>query len=106
MPDGRDTKIYLDGATHEFWIYALDPSKPLSETYFGVAFHVLTPLNFAAQRIHPDDSAALEETADLVRTIADGQVNPDSDNSGGLAAIYGDAMLKKRFGALTEAKNA
>lgn len=31
LPDGRPTKFYLEGATHEIWVYAINPDSRREE---------------------------------------------------------------------------
>ena len=50
MPDGRPTKLYLIGATHELWLYALNPEHPREPLIVGKnGARYLQPINFAAQ---------------------------------------------------------
>jgi hypothetical protein len=95
-PDGRPTKFYVDGATHELWLYALDPDQPRQTMLDTGQFKLLLPTNFAAQFIEPDDEAAKARVAETVRLICIGTLSPDTDFIRQWAALFGDNMLKDR----------
>lgn len=93
------TRIYLEGATHELWIYALSPEVPRNdfvEARSGPAF--MTPKNFAAQLLCGDDGDAFAKAEQGVRHIIEGRMNPDTDGTASMAAYFGDNMLKDRPG--------
>ena len=81
---GLDTPIFfLDGATHEILLVALDPTKPRLPIILGeVSFLAssLEPLNFAAQFIEIDDALAIDRIRKTVADICAGGLNPDTDN--------------------------
>lgn len=103
MADKRPTKIYLDGATHEIWVYALDPRgkrQALIEnpTFGAETCQFLTPCNFAAQFIEPSDDAARGRVEAAVRAICDGALSPDTDFVRHWAHLFGSNMMKDRAG--------
>ena len=71
----RPPKLFLDGATHEVLVFALDPSHP--ETSFPA--HTLSPANHGYQ-FKADSNAAAEARirGGIVRVVAQ-QFSPDTD---------------------------
>lgn len=96
MPDARKTLIYRDDATHEFWVYALNPEEPRADALMGKA-HFLTPGNFAAQLAQPSDDAARAAIEGAVDLILSGELNPDTDARRQWRALFGDAMIKPEW---------
>lgn len=93
---GYMTKFYLDDATHEFWVSALDPEQARQPQIETGAWRALTPINFAAQLICGTDAEATE----LIRTravqpILEGRLSPDTDFAAQWSAIFGDNMVLK-----------
>jgi len=106
LPDASTTKIYLDGATHELGVYALDPDgkrEPLIRGAAGFgdagAANFLTPLNFAAQFVEPSDAAASERIEKTVRAICAGKLSPDTDFIRTWMHLFGDNMIKPEYRA-------
>lgn len=97
MPDKRKTFFYLDGATHEFWLHALDPNENRQEVIDGQATHHLTPVNFAAQIVRSNDEIAIAEIRETVEDIIDGKLSPDTDFRQDWIARFGDSMIKKQY---------
>jgi hypothetical protein len=100
MPDNRDTKFYLDGATHEMWIYALNPERPrrhLIETGI-VAGEWLSPGNFAAQFIEVADDLAQARIYAAVVSITRAELSPDPDYVRWWGQLFGTNMLKRGAG--------
>lgn len=87
LPGVQKAKINLAGATHEIMVFALDPEQELSTTKMPL---LLTPVNFVAQFIEPDDAAAEARIKQTVQDVIDGKLNPDTD--------YGQHWIH-RFGA-------
>lgn len=87
--------ISLPGATHEFFLYALNPAFSREETIRTGPVHNLTPANFGAQFIAADDAAAVQRMEDTVRDVISGQLNPDTDAIRQWVARFGDNMMKK-----------
>lgn len=94
MPDNRPTKLYLEGATHDLWLAALDPDHPRQAMIETGAVRQLRPLNFAAQFIAASDAAAMERAEHAVRLICDGRLSPDTDFTSAWVALFGDNMLR------------
>lgn len=102
MPDKRKTIIYLEGATHEIWLYAMDPIVD-RELYLrgekqpdgrGI---LLTPKNFAAQFIADSDEAAEDRAKAALYGILAGTLNPDTDNFQAWRDTFGDNMVKPEY---------
>ena len=100
LPDGRPTKLYFEGATHELWLHALDPGgrrQPLIsgfEPLGSASCRPLTPINFAAQFIEPDDTSALGRVERAVRRVCNGTLSPDTDFIRQWMHLFGDNMIK------------
>lgn len=97
MADGRPTKFYVDGATHEIWVYALNPDvdrAPLIRDATGLGEALLSPINFAAQFIEIEDHLAVERGEQAVRDICHGRLSPDTDWRKAWAARFGSNMMK------------
>jgi hypothetical protein len=96
VPD-RETKFYLDGATHELWVLALDPNKDRNKILIGrERKYWLQPINFAAQFIEPTDELALTRVRAAVQEICDGVLCPDTDFIRQWATRFGDNMMQRR----------
>jgi hypothetical protein len=94
------TKIYLDGATHEIWLYALHPEtdrQGLIELLSPSKGGRLHPLNFAAQFIEVSDEAALDRAEAAVRKVCDGLLSPDQDYIRDWQALFGNNMVKEKY---------
>lgn len=95
IADNRETLIYLEGATHELHLHALDPDKPLAPAIAGEkAPSVLTPPNFCAQLVRSSDDEALKDVQTSVSDICDRKLSPDTDFRQQWIALYGDNMLR------------
>lgn len=95
MPDGRSTKMYLPGATHEMWLQALDPEHPRAPAISGNGpWHPLKPSNFGAQFIEEADLTAAARIRDAVQRICNGSLNPDTDYIRQWMHLFGDNMIK------------
>lgn len=95
MPDDRLTKFYLEGATHELWLYALDPKAPLQQMIDEAMPRFLTPINFAAQLICDDDDAAKALLRGAALDVLHQRINPDTDAISQWWARFGDNMRRK-----------
>lgn len=94
-----ETKFYLAGATHELWLYALNPDVPLAEIV-GEAkpFEcTLTPKNYADQLILENDEAAIALAAATAKDVLEARLNPDTDAQGQWIARFGGHMLKPEY---------
>ena len=108
IPGGPKVARYLEGATHEFWLFALDPGEPgritsrqslLADGLFGIdgAPGFLTPMQFGAQFIADTDEAAASRLEPSVKAIIDGILSPDTDAFGEWKYIWGEAMIRPEF---------
>lgn len=99
MADHRPTMFYLDDATHEIWLYAIDPDKSRALLIAGaeVDGHWLQPKNFAAQFIEVTDDLARTRVRAAVHMICDAKLSPDTDFILSWANLFGDNMLKDRL---------
>lgn len=88
--------IYLEGATHEMVVEALDPEKPRQAALDRLDFAQLQPANFAAQMIKSSDADAEIAVGMAVKMICDGRLNPDTDFRAQWIAMFGDNMMKDR----------
>lgn len=94
-----EPKIFLPGATHEFWVYALNPeidNRTLIETGIIAPYQWLSPMNFAAQMIETDESAMARISA-VVEEIVNGDLSPDTDFRFEWVGRFGGAMVKKEL---------
>jgi len=88
-----DAVIYLEGATHQIVVEALDPRYPRQFALDKGDFAVIEPANFAAQMVKSSDAAAEIAIGVAVRMICDGVLNPDAEWRANWAAIFGDNMM-------------
>jgi hypothetical protein len=95
--EGREEpKIYIPGATHEMVLMAADPQyarQPMMDT---LDFRLLSPPNFAAQMVMPDDDAAMANVERAMPLIAKGELSPDTDFIAQWVAMFGDSMLREK----------
>lgn len=96
---GLPTKFYLEGATHEIWLYAMTPDKPRDGAVRGRVSPLelaMTPKQFAAQFIEPNDQAAKARVEVALEEVCAGRLSPDSDRHHQLewARRFGDNMMK------------
>lgn len=94
-------KIYVQGATHEMMLFALNPDKPRDLKDYP---SVLTPINFAAQFIARDDSYAIARINETVCEIVNGQLSPDTDHTQSWIARFGSAMIKGNSATVGETR--
>lgn len=86
--------FYLEGATHEVWVKALDPARPRQAMIETGNMAPLQPGNFAAQIIERSDEAAQERIKDAVQLICQGKLSPDTDFLRPWILLFGDNMVK------------
>ncbi len=98
MPDKRKTLIYLDGATHELWLYVIDPGHDRNNMIATglVDGDWLHPGNFAGQFIELDDELAQDRIKQTVQQICNGNLSPDTDHQSSWVRLFGDHMMKYR----------
>lgn len=98
MPDKRETLWYLPGATHEFWIEALDPEQKMNGVISnGDEMRTLSPINFAAQFIASNDAEAADRVIKAAQDVIDGVLNPDTDFRKQWIDRFGNNMVKKEW---------
>lgn len=93
------TKFYIPDATHELFVYVLDPTldrRPLLATAIPER-HWLEPINFAAQFIEITDDLARERVRNTVQMICDGKLSPDTDFTRDWVRLYNNSMIKKEY---------
>ena len=95
QPGQPDIQFYIEGATHEITVHALDPNHPRSQTIFARSFPMLNPTNFAAQFIAENDAEAYKRVEQDVDAICAGQLSPDTDFTAMWIARYNDAMVRQ-----------
>ena len=96
IPNTPDAMIYLEGATHEIGVVAIDPTHSVEAMVAGGPIFSLDPSNFGAQFIEPDDAAANKRIRVAVELICEGKLSPDTDFIGQWIALFGDNMIKKK----------
>jgi hypothetical protein len=95
--DGRE--FYIQDATHELWLYALNPDHDRNDLIVTGLVEMgdwLTPANFAVQFTEISDELARERVRRAVQDVCDGKLNPDADFRWQWAALFGDNMRKDR----------
>ena len=86
--------INLAGATHELFVFALDPDyRPSPDEHFKL----LTPGNFAAQFVAGSDEGATTRVRADIEAITRGELNPDTDALSQWVARYGDNGLRIEY---------
>lgn len=95
---GAAPKISLPGATHEFWLWAMDPDADRASVIRGEEehLHFLTPMNFGAQLRSPGDEAAIKLMETTIQDIVDGKLSPDTDFFRMWVDRFGDSLVRKR----------
>jgi hypothetical protein len=83
--------IHLEGATHEMWLFALNPDYAIVLDRLP---EILNPMNFGAQFIEPHDLAAIARIEDAVREIVRGELSPDTDYTQQWIKRFGFNMIK------------
>lgn len=92
---GADRPPHLHGDySHEFFMFALDPARKLTPApawnLAGGRFPFLTPPNEGYQFKAENDAAAWRRIEQLVEQIADGKLNPDTDNRATWRRLFAD----------------
>lgn len=73
-PGHSDPAVYLEGATHELMIFALDPDHPAEPP-----LKFLKPANHGYQFAAATNEAAAERVVALLDEIDGGKLSPDTD---------------------------
>lgn len=94
----RKTLFYLEDATHEIWVVAINPDADRNTLLMNgiIKDQWLSPSNFAAQFIEVSDDLARDRVKRAVIQICDGNLSPDTDFTSMWAGLFGDNMLKDR----------
>lgn len=96
----KDVKFYLKGATHEMWIHALDPDGNrqalINGRPSGEVCPMLTPINFTAQFIEPNDYQAIVRCENAIQKICDGLLSPDTDQQRHWIHLFGNNMVARK----------
>lgn len=102
IANNPDLKFYLDGATHEIWVLALDPLSGKRQRLLDYATWSvegsppsLSPPNFASQFIEISDELAIDRVARAVEMVCDGELSPDTDYIHNWAALFGSNMIRR-----------
>lgn len=96
LPGQPEPDLAIEAASHQFWLFALDPAEPREAVLRGqVRPSMLWPANFAAQLAAPDDDTAIGFVEAAVLDICGGQLSPDTDYLHAWADRFGDNMLKR-----------
>lgn len=87
----RPPHISLPGATHETFVYALDPEQPVRVDQSAKMLH---PANFAGQFIEASDEAAALRIERTVHDVCEGRLNPDTDYRQWWVRAFSDSNIK------------
>jgi hypothetical protein len=97
-PGIPDAVCYLPDATHEFMLFALDPTIPREQQLRERRAAWLHPGNFGAQLVKTSDEEALAEIEGAVDMIIAGELNPDTDARYQWRRLFGSAMIRGEGG--------
>lgn len=87
--------IYLDNATHEMWVKALDPEQPRQPMLDEGRWRPLSPSNFAVQLAGETDESAAARVRQAVHMICSGMLSPDTDFIRLWTELFGDNMVRR-----------
>lgn len=96
--------IYLEGATHEFIVYSLDPGQRFDAVpafdndaeIMRMSKAMLEPGNHGYQIVADDDAAATSRIEKVVAAIAEGRLSPDTDFRTTWDALFADGASLRR----------
>lgn len=97
---GAPVERYLEGATHEVVLIAINPSaerEPMLQAPIDPEVWLSPPI-FAAQIIESDDNAAATRISRAVELICDGKLSPHPTHVRSWAVLFGDNMLRHAVG--------
>lgn len=97
-PSDPAPNIYIDGATHELLLVALDPSYPttVQDMAEGRQLHALSPPNHGYQFKAESDAAAVSRLQTIVDEIEARRLSPDTDFRAAWDAMFRDAHSLRR----------
>ena len=98
--NGYETKFYKKDATHELWVFALNPDKNRQDIIDCVdngSKQLLMPRNYGGQFIEITDELAIERIENTVKEIVEGKLSPDTDYMSEWIKRYGNDMIKDEF---------
>ena len=94
--------LAMHGATHEFWLAALDPEKGSREKLINGtlpgrdgAVQILHHMNFSAQLVALTDPQAVGVMEATVRDVCNGALNPDTDHRRAWIRRFGSSGMRK-----------
>ncbi|MCX5495773.1 hypothetical protein OSH11_13750 [Kaistia dalseonensis] len=89
--------LHRPDATHEFWLFALDPDKPRAPQISGEQrAAMLFPSNFGAQLACPSDAEAMKTIEAAINEIVRGTLSPDTDFRRDWVARFGASNIEVR----------
>ena len=97
MPDKGPIIRYLDDATHELALIAINPQADRALMLVAPAHPDevwLQPPVFAAQLVAPSDQAAIQQMLRAVELVGEGRLSPHPTHARAWAEIFGDNMLR------------
>lgn len=96
--DGAPAPEVSGNATHQVWVFALEPSKTREPLLAGdeleLSSRLLWPMNFSGQFIARDDTHAANIVRMAIRDICDGYLSPDTDFERVWAIRFGRSQFK------------
>lgn len=93
------TLFYLEDATHEITLFALDPDcdrRAIIDGTIKLGKTIMTPANYAGQFHAIGDETARQRILETVQDICDGKLSPDTDYVSMWQSRFGDHMFKDR----------
>lgn len=97
LPDKGAARFYLEGATHEIWVQALNADYPREPVILGTQlWALLKPNNYSSQFISASDTTATADVEAVVQRICDGTLSPDTDCVSEWKRLFGDNMFTNR----------
>jgi hypothetical protein len=97
-----EVKFYMPEATHEMWLWALNPDhkvERIPDLTKGESLHRLDPANFAYQFKAESNDAARERMQRLVDGIDRMELSPDTDFRPAWNWLFADGASLRQGGA-------
>ncbi len=95
-PDGTAPTVYLEGATHELMVFALDPDHPAE-----MPFRMLQPANHGYQFKAESNAAAEARVVALLDEVEATTLSPDTDFRAMWDARFADGVSLLNRGGLS-----